>query len=447
MNSLFYPYIDPVTGLPIIDADIMASLDPNSVRNNPTELQNEMNFNQISMNLSMTMTGGGYPDQYTGEYQDPALAGMEVDTTGHEQQQYTEGEQPQEYIQQDVANNQYNQNSQYGQTEVTTTEGILIFLIIFSLIDSYNMDDYNNPKNYDLYYQSLYQMYPQMSDYVKKQVEFEQNKLENKPQSYNMPCVLFNMGILDPQTQENNLYDPNFISEYYRMNMQQSITQQSGNEIKQEGEEAFDPYNIRSEMGDLSGMNNNEDGQGQVQQMPQQPKQDQPKQEQPIDYSKYDYNKYIEHMYSNQGNKKQKGNTRGGRGDNRGGGDNNRQQQNYKHNYDKNEVNEDVNRFYESFYKEEQDVNTPQNQNQDNNNNNFDQKQDPNQTREHEFEKPMMSSNRRKSRFDDVGPSNPPVKEETSGKFGNFSNIGNKDKKQSDDIKIEPVNENKYYEK
>jgi hypothetical protein len=30
MNSLFYPFIDPVTGLPIIDPGIMSQLDPNS---------------------------------------------------------------------------------------------------------------------------------------------------------------------------------------------------------------------------------------------------------------------------------------------------------------------------------------------------------------------------------------------------------------------------------
>lgn len=30
MNSLFYPFIDPITGLPIIDPGIMAQLDPNS---------------------------------------------------------------------------------------------------------------------------------------------------------------------------------------------------------------------------------------------------------------------------------------------------------------------------------------------------------------------------------------------------------------------------------
>jgi hypothetical protein len=31
---------------------------------------------------------------------------------------------------------------------------------------NYTVDDYNNPANYNLYYQSLYQMYPQMSDVI-----------------------------------------------------------------------------------------------------------------------------------------------------------------------------------------------------------------------------------------------------------------------------------------
>ena len=64
MNSLFYPYIDPVTGLPIIDPDIMASLDPNTPKpdKNQGYQMNQMegaNFDEISMNMSMSLTGAG----------------------------------------------------------------------------------------------------------------------------------------------------------------------------------------------------------------------------------------------------------------------------------------------------------------------------------------------------------------------------------------------------
>ena len=41
MNSLFYPFIDPVTGLPIIDPGIMSQLDPNSQSKNKT-MDNEI---------------------------------------------------------------------------------------------------------------------------------------------------------------------------------------------------------------------------------------------------------------------------------------------------------------------------------------------------------------------------------------------------------------------
>lgn len=71
MNSLFYPYIDPITGLPIIDADIMASLDPNTPKNKKQHFQDsQMDFNQIGMQISMSMAGGEQYNNYssTDEY-------------------------------------------------------------------------------------------------------------------------------------------------------------------------------------------------------------------------------------------------------------------------------------------------------------------------------------------------------------------------------------------
>jgi len=95
MNSLFYPFIDPVTGLPIIDPGIMAQLDPNALKR-----QQELNL-----------------------------------TENKEETNY-------ETFQQSMIELSQNSNNYTG----------------------YKLDDYNDPLNYNLYYQSLYQMYPQMSD-------------------------------------------------------------------------------------------------------------------------------------------------------------------------------------------------------------------------------------------------------------------------------------------
>lgn len=86
-NSIFYPYIDPVTGLPIIDPGIMSELDPNRVLNQKSN------------------------DSYE------------------------------------------NFEKRIAETSINT-EGI----------PTYNIDDYNDPQNYNLYYQSLYQMYPQIGE-------------------------------------------------------------------------------------------------------------------------------------------------------------------------------------------------------------------------------------------------------------------------------------------
>jgi rRNA processing protein Krr1/Pno1 len=125
-NSLFYPFIDPISGLPIIDSGIMAQLDPNA--------------------------------QYT-----------------------------------------YDNYAQF--------ENIIFEKSNPQQRNSYIIDDYTNPTNYDLYYQSLYQMYPQLSDYYKKAQET--SHIHN---NQNSPYVLFNTDILDPKI--NTEYDPNYLSGY-----------------------------------------------------------------------------------------------------------------------------------------------------------------------------------------------------------------------------------------
>ena len=57
----------------------------------------------------------------------------------------------------------------------------------------YDLENYNNPINYDLYYQSMYQMYPQMNDYYKK-AKTQDEVLGGESQ----PLVLLNSSILDP---------------------------------------------------------------------------------------------------------------------------------------------------------------------------------------------------------------------------------------------------------
>jgi PDZ domain-containing secreted protein len=57
MNSLFYPFIDPITGLPIIDPGIMASLDPNTKimeqeNNTYNNTNNYENFQQSIFEMS-----------------------------------------------------------------------------------------------------------------------------------------------------------------------------------------------------------------------------------------------------------------------------------------------------------------------------------------------------------------------------------------------------------
>ena len=118
LNSLFYPYIDPVTHLPIIDPGIMAQLDPNS-------------------NL-------GEDNDKKGKYD----------------------------------------NFEKSIFQISKNEDKEL---------DYDLENYNNPLNYDLYYQSMYQMYPQMNDYYKK-VKSQDDVLGGN----NQPLVLLNSALLDP---------------------------------------------------------------------------------------------------------------------------------------------------------------------------------------------------------------------------------------------------------
>jgi len=130
MNSLFYPFLDPITGLPIIDPNTLSQLDPN------TKLA-----------------------EYQNEWQEES--GLQEDNYYNKQTQEDEG--------------------------VKDKKG-------------YDVNDYDNPANYDLYFQSLYQMYPHMNDYVNK---------NNSSQ----PIIICNYGLGDQDS--NGTYDPNYIVSMY----------------------------------------------------------------------------------------------------------------------------------------------------------------------------------------------------------------------------------------
>ena len=84
----------------------------------------------------------------------------------------------------------------------------------------YDLENYNNPLNYDLYYQSLYQMYPQMNDYYKK-ANTQDDVIGNSKQQ---PLVLINTFFLDPN----------------QTNLLESKIYQSIQQLKEEEENKFE---------------------------------------------------------------------------------------------------------------------------------------------------------------------------------------------------------------
>jgi hypothetical protein len=210
------------------------------------------------------------------------------------------------------------------------------------------------------------------------------------------PYVIFNTGILDPNQQENNsLYDPNFISSYYnnsqnqmqqQMNMEmknpeqmnylnnfhsfydyeknQFIEQPQKQEKRNEGDDVFDPYNIRGE--ETKG-----DNESKTNKINEKHDQVDPKIFQDIDYDKY-----ISKNFSNfqpQGGKK---NIRKNNNVNAG-----------TTGYDKDEINNSVNQYYASFYQDDKKMNDG-----DRNNKNEESK----------FEEPMSRNRKRRNRFEDA---------------------------------------------
>ncbi len=163
MNSLFYPYIDPTTHLPIIDPGIMAQLDPNS---------------HIKID----------DDDYNFQKDDKKKENKDKNDENNEKEK--------EDINTNTNNMSYeNFEKSIFQNSKNETKEL-----------KYDLENYNNPLNYDLYYQSMYQMYPQMNDYYKK-AKSQDEVLGGE----NQPLVLLNSSLLDP-TQVNMMIESKIYS-------------------------------------------------------------------------------------------------------------------------------------------------------------------------------------------------------------------------------------------
>jgi rRNA processing protein Krr1/Pno1 len=168
MNSLFYPYIDPTTHLPIIDPGIMAQLDPNShLKIDP----DDYNFQKDDKNDNRKnkKNEGNDKDNKEEEKKDKL---ENIDTINYEK------------FEKSIFQNSKNETKEL----------------------KYDLENYNNPINYDLYYQSMYQMYPQMNDYYKK-AKSQEEVLGGE----NQPLVLLNSSLLDP-TQVNMMIESKIYS-------------------------------------------------------------------------------------------------------------------------------------------------------------------------------------------------------------------------------------------
>ena len=198
MNSLFYPYIDPNTHLPIIDPGIMAQLDPNS---HLKIEEDDYNFQKDDKNDKKEKN-----NKFKNKIQNNKNS--------------NDKEEP-EIINNNNDNNHINTEEKEKDIKETEDENINIrnnisyenfekYIFDNSKNDNkelkYDLENYNNPINYDLYYQSMYQMYPQMNDYYKK-AKTQDEVLGGESQ----PLVLLNSSLLDP-TQVNMMIESKIYS-------------------------------------------------------------------------------------------------------------------------------------------------------------------------------------------------------------------------------------------
>ena len=179
MNSLFYPYIDPNTHLPIIDPGIMAQLDPNS----------HLKIDEDDYNFQKEEKKDKSKNKNKKENIDINTSNKEINDNNNINTEEKEKELKENEDENIKINNNIQNNISYENFEK--------YIFDNSKNDNkelkYDLENYNNPINYDLYYQSMYQMYPQMNDYYKK-AKTQDEVLGGESQ----PLVLLNSSLLDP---------------------------------------------------------------------------------------------------------------------------------------------------------------------------------------------------------------------------------------------------------
>ena len=95
----------------------------------------------------------------------------------------------------------------------------------------YDLYDYDNPMNYDLYFQSLYQMYPHMNDYFKQN---NNQNISNPPQ-----YIICNNGLMD---ENRAMYDPNYIVQMFNQMMDTNKPQETHEELPELNEADYSKY-------------------------------------------------------------------------------------------------------------------------------------------------------------------------------------------------------------
>ena len=181
MNSLFYPYIDPNTHLPIIDPGIMAQLDPNShLKIDKDDYNFQKEEKKDKMKNKKILKENEKKIEIDEDIQKENINNNNINDEKDMKENEDENISMSNIIKNNISYENFEKyifnNSKNDNSEL-----------------KYDLENYNNPINYDLYYQSMYQMYPQMNDYYKK-AKTQDEVLGGESQ----PLVLLNSSILDP---------------------------------------------------------------------------------------------------------------------------------------------------------------------------------------------------------------------------------------------------------
>ena len=213
MNSLFYPYIDPITRLPIIDPGIMAQLDPNT--KNEAEKAETKPKEVLKSNKDIDITKKNeIKENERGKENINNENQNEVNVTNPDTSQ-TQQVNIVNPIIQNIPITQINQNINSGNINqinnkvnpINNYESFEQSIFLNSKTAArevqYDLENYFNPLNYDLYFQSVYQMYPQLNDYYKK----ASTQSEIIGNSKSVPLVLLNTTLLE-QNQNNGDNNP-----------------------------------------------------------------------------------------------------------------------------------------------------------------------------------------------------------------------------------------------